>query len=146
MSCTPASTRPAAGTESPPALAITVLFTDVPHTLAALRHAGELGTSLNASLRILVPVVVPYPLELSPTATGGVATSRSLKTLASDVGIPTLIYMIYCRDREDALERNLAPHSIVVLCWRRRWPFDTTRRLARRLTRRGHQVVVVEPE
>jgi hypothetical protein len=123
-----------------------VVYTDVRHTLTALRHASQLGNSLHASLRIVVPVVVPYPLDLASPPVDSRIVSRSLKTVANGTRIPTLIHFLYCRDRENAVERSLQPHSIVVICWRKRWLFDRTSGLARRLATLGHQVVVVPSE
>jgi hypothetical protein len=121
MYCESAATRPPSGTESPSTLDVTVVYTSVSETATALERAGELGSRLHASLQILVPVVVPYPLDLaSPPVDGRIATRR-LKTVANGTGIPTLIHFVYCRIREEAVERSLPPHSIVVICWRRRW-------------------------
>jgi hypothetical protein len=143
MQCVPFATSPVAGRENQTTLAVSVLFTDVPHTLTALRHAGTLSSSLHASLRILVPVVVPYPLDLSASPIDSRYVCRRLTTLAEAGGVPTRIEIVNCRDRGEAVEKALAPHSIVVMYWRKRRFFDRTSALARKLSALGHQVVVV---
>jgi hypothetical protein len=144
MYCAPATTRPGTKEISGPVLTVTVLFTDVPHTLAALRQAAGLGSSLHASIRILMPIVVPYPLGLSESPVDSRILHRRLTTVAKGVGIPTWINVVYCRDREETIEKCLDPHSIVVVCWRKRWLFNTTGRLAKQLTMLGHHVIAAE--
>lgn len=146
MYCVSVATKPVVDGDYQATLAVTVLFTDVPHTLAALRHAGELGSSLHASLRILVPVVVPYPLDLSHSPIDSRYACRRLTTITRGVGIPTRVELVHCRDREEAVEKTLQPHSVVVMCWRKRRFFDRTSRLVRRLSACGHHVVVVRSE
>jgi hypothetical protein len=120
---------------------VTVLFTDVCHTLDALRLAATLGSGLNAKIRILVPVVVPWPLELDRAQVDSAHLERRLTTFADGAAVPTRISIVYCRDREQAIARYLDPHSIVVIGWSRRRLFDGTGRLARRLRALGHHVV-----
>src|SRR5260370_27674538 len=45
-------------------LNISVVFTSIESTLAALKEAGELANSLGAQITLLVPQVVPHPLPL----------------------------------------------------------------------------------
>ena len=45
-------------------LNISVVFTSIESTLAALKEAGTLAYSLGARITLLVPQVVPYPLAL----------------------------------------------------------------------------------
>jgi hypothetical protein len=141
MNSAPVTTRVSAEEASRPLLTVTVLFTDVAHTLSALRQAASLSGSLHASLRILMPIVVPYPLDLADSPVRTKTLCRRLLTIAEGVGIPTRINMVYCRDRNEAVERCLEPHSIIVVSWRKRWLFDRTSRLTRRLTRLGHHVI-----
>ena len=46
-------------------LEISVVFTSVESTLAALRHAGVLAHRLAGRITLLVPQIVPYPLPLT---------------------------------------------------------------------------------
>lgn len=133
--------RPETGEVSRPLLTVTVLYTDVRHTIAALRQAAGLGRGLHASLRILMPVVVPYPLQLSEPPVDCRIVHRRLATVAEGVDMPTRIDTVYCRDLGVAVEKSLPPQSIVVVCWRRRRLFDKTRRLTQWLTALGHNVI-----
>jgi hypothetical protein len=126
-------------------LTVTVLFTDVPHTLDALSHAATLTGNLNATLRILAPVVVPYPLPLTEAPVNRRHLERRLTTVANGVHIPTRITIVHCRDSAQAIEQCLEPHSIIVIGWRKRWPFDRTAPLIKRLTNLGHHVVIAPP-
>jgi hypothetical protein len=120
---------------------MTVLFTDIPHTLDALRLAAALGHGLNAKIQILVPVVVPWPMDLAQTPVSHAHLERRLTTTANGAAVPTRIQIVHCRDREEAIEQSLGPHSIVIVGWRRRRLFDRTGRLVKRLRALGHHVV-----
>ncbi len=51
-------------------LNISVVFTSVKATLAALKEAGDLASSLGGRITLIVPQIVPYPLPLeSPLLT-----------------------------------------------------------------------------
>src|SRR5882672_5310991 len=62
----PAPGRPdqPSSTKADQKLNISVVFTSVESTLAALKEAGGLASSLGARITLLVPQVVPYPLAL----------------------------------------------------------------------------------
>lgn len=125
-----------------------MLFTDVSHTLTALRQAADLGDSLHASIEILMPVVVPWPLPLSEPPVDTAVLRRRLMTKAGSAGVagvPVRINLVHCRDRNEAIEKRLGLRSIVVMCWRPRWLFDPTMRFARRLARLGHHVIAAHP-
>jgi hypothetical protein len=141
MLCAQAPSAPSAREAAPAAVTVTVLFTDVPHTLDALRLAATLGRGLDSKIQILVPVVVPWPLALTEPPVSPVHFERRLTTIANGTSVPTRISIVHCRDRAEAIESCLEPHSIVVIGWRRRRLFDKTRRLAERLKALGHHVV-----
>ncbi len=124
----PVSGIPAAALDSP--LRITVLFTDVKHTLTALRSAANLACDLNATIRILYPYAVPYPLSVGHPPVGREFLARQVRTIANGCSIPTQIDVCLCRDAESIVLRLLEPHSIVVLGSKRKW--------ARFLSRNGH--------
>jgi hypothetical protein len=141
MHVEPTTTPPEAMEISPPLLTVTVLFTDLHHTLAALRTAIGLGRSLHASLRVLMPIEVPYRLPLSEPQVDCRILQRRLSTALDQSDIPARIETVYCRDRAEAVERALAPHSVVVVCCRKPWLFDSGYRLSRRLSMLGHNVI-----
>jgi hypothetical protein len=124
-------------------ITVNVVYTDESHTLVALEHAASLGRSLHASVRVLAPLVVPFPRQLSDPPVDSRVLSRRLATAAEGLDLPSLIETIWCRDRNEAVWSSLAPRSIVVICWRRRWFFDATERLATRLAALGHHVIAL---
>ena len=56
--------EPAAG-EANSKLNVAVIFTSIESTLSALRRAGALASRLRASITLIVPQIVPYPLPLT---------------------------------------------------------------------------------
>src|ERR1019366_1427237 len=69
------------GTEN--RLNIEVVFTSVEATLAALKEAATLATSLGARITLLVPQVVPYPLPLQSSPVLAVFNDRRFRVIAS---------------------------------------------------------------
>jgi hypothetical protein len=124
-------------------LEVTVVFTKVPATLRALKMAAELAHNLNGRIRLLVPQVVPYPLPLEKPTLSEEFNRRRLQTLASQGSIDTRVEVWLCRDRYDALCRALEPDAIVVIGVRRSWWPAAEKALARRLRRKGHEVILV---
>lgn len=124
-------------------LEVNVLCTGVPTTVKAMESAVELARGLNARLRLLVAQVVPYavPLETPPVL---VEFQEALfRDLAQGYGVETRVDIFLCRDAGEAFVRQLSPHSVVVLGTRKRWWPTTEEKLARRLRRLGHEVLVV---
>jgi hypothetical protein len=128
-------------------LDITVVFTSVPATLAALRHAAILARNLTGRITLLVPQVVPYPRPLSSPPVLIDWNERRFRAIASASPAGTAVRVYLCRDRDETLLKVLEPRSVVVIgAKRRRWPFSQERRLARTLRRAGHDAVLIETE
>ncbi len=127
-------------------LEVVVVYTSVQMTLRALRTAAELATRLDASITLLVPQQVPYPLPLTSPPVLLDFSERRFRTLASLSPVETRVKLYLCRDTGDALARTLPPRSIVLLGAARTWWPAREKRLARRLRRSGHEVIVVEKE
>ena len=130
--------------ESEPRLNISVVFTSVESTLGALREAGRLASSLGAHVTLLVPQIVPYPLALDgpPVAEG--FNERRLRLVAGQSRVDTTVQVCLCRDRVEALRAVLPPHSLVVVGGGQRWWPTSEQRLADKLRRAGHEVIVAE--
>ena len=127
-------------------LNIAVVFTSVESTLAALKEAGALDTSLGARVTLLVPQVVPYPLPLdSPPVLIGFNETR-FRLIASQSPVETTVRIYLCRDSLETLTNVLNPASIVVIGGRKRWWPTREKKLARQLRRAGHEVVFKETE
>jgi hypothetical protein len=127
-------------------LDVTVVFTSVEGTLTALQQAAILAGELNARITLLVPQLVPYPLPLSspPVLIG--FNERRFRVIAEHTAIETTVQVYLCRERDDVLANVLRPHSLVVLGDRHSWWPTGEERLARRLRKQGHHVILTETE
>ena len=129
--------------KNPHSLSLTVLFTSVPATLHALRKAAQLAHELHASIRILVPQVVPYPLPLDEPRVAPEFRLRHFRTLCEHEPIETHLDIRLCRDAHRCIHAALLPNSLIVVGSTNRWPFSRQKRLARSLTKAGHEVLWV---
>src|ERR1700761_3431074 len=126
------------------ALALTVLFTNVGETLAALHAAARFAHQLGASIRILAPLVVPYPLPLDKPRVDPQFRLRQFRTLCEREPIETWIDAPLCPDAGQAIRESLAPHSLVLIGGDEGWnPFGFRRRLVTDLRKAGHQPIFV---
>jgi len=144
----PASGRPALpiGEGADQKLNIAVVFTSVASTLAALKEAGNLASSLSARIKLVVPQVVPYPLPLETPPVRQEFNENRFRVIASESPVETSVQIILCRDRFEALTSALKPGSIVALGGKKRWWSTKESRLARKLRRAGYEVLFKETE
>jgi hypothetical protein len=129
-----------------PELDVFVVFTSISATMQALKRAAVLAESLASRITLLVPQVVPYPLPLAKPGVNSEFTERRFYALASANRVQTSVRIYLCRDRWDALAQVLKPNSLVVLGEEKHWWPTASGRMARKLRRMGHAVVVVETE
>jgi hypothetical protein len=128
-------------------LNISVVFTSVESTLAALKEAGSLAGSLGAHITLLVPQVVPYPLPLESPPVLVEFNEKRFRVIASHSPVETNVLVYLCRDKVQTLTSVLTPGSIVVLGGRKRWWWPTHDEvLARELRRAGCEVIFREAE
>ena len=127
-------------------LNIAVVFTSVEATLAALKEAGALASSLGARITLLVPQIVPYPLALETPPVLIEFNERRFRLIASRSPVETTVQIYLCRDGLETLTNVLSPGSIVVIGGRKRWWPTREKKLARYLRRAGHEVVFTETE
>src|SRR5437667_12655957 len=78
-------------TVSESALEVNVIFTTVEETLPALRAAGELAHGLNATIKLLVAQVVPYPLPLDCPPVQSDFTARRFRTIVGRQRVETRV-------------------------------------------------------
>lgn len=144
----PASGRPEPprATEADQRLNIAVIFTSAESTLAALKEAGALASSLGARITLLVPQVVPFPRPLESPPVLIEFNERRFRILANQIAVETSVRIYLCRDGLETLTSVLSPGSVVVLGGRKRWWPTREKKLARRLRRAGHEVVFKETE
>ncbi len=130
-----------------PKLNISVIFTSVRTTLAALKKAGTLASNLGARVTLLVPQVVPYPIPLESPPVLLDWSERRFHAIANESPVETVVRLYLCRDSFQTLINALSPKSVVLIGRRRRWwPLTNERRLAGRLRRAGHEVILTESE
>ena len=125
---------------------VSVVFTSVKATLAALRTAGSAGQPFASRINLVVPQIVPYPLPLTSPPVLLDFSERQFRVLAGQSPVETVVRIYLCRDRLEALLLMLKPRSLVVIGGRRRWWPTAETRLARQLRRAGHEVVFAETE
>ena len=127
-------------------LSIAVIFTSVESTLAALKEAGTLASSLGARISLLVPQVVPYPLALESPPVLLEFNERRFQLIASQSPVEIAVRIYLCRDGLGTLMNVLSPGSIVVIGGQKRWWPTREKNLARQLRRDGHEVFFKETE
>jgi hypothetical protein len=144
---------PAVGPSAPPAaeeadrkLNIAVVFTSVGSTLAALKEAGALASSLDARIRLLVPQVVAYPLPLESPPVLVEFNEHRFRVIARESLVETTVQVYLCRDRMELLLHMLSPNTLVVIGGRKRWWPTTEKLMARRLRQAGHKAILIETE
>jgi hypothetical protein len=143
----PAVTRPdEAARQESTRLGVVVVFTSVESTMHALRKAGALASRLNARISLVVPQVVPYPLPLTSPPVLLDFSERRFRVIAAESPVETTVRLYLCRDEMETLAAVLEPHSLIVLGGRKRWWPTQEKRLARKLRRAGHEVILEEKD
>lgn len=144
----PATGQPArpAAQETGPRLNISVVFTSVAATLVALKEAAALASSLGARITLLVPQVVPYPLPLESPPVLVEFNEKRFRVIASESPVETKVQIYLCRDPFETLTLVLNASSLVVLGGPKRWWPTPEGRLARKLRKAGHEVILKKTE
>ncbi len=123
---------------------ILIIHTAVPQTLHALLEAAPLAQSLSIPVRLMIPHVVPYPLPLNRPSVDPRGIVDSFYTVAEDPRVETTVDVRLCRDAWEAIHQAITPSSLVVLGSHKRWWPSRESRLAARLRRDGHHVLLSE--
>jgi len=137
--------RPVTG-EFESRLNISVVFTTVDATLAALRAAATMANRLHARITLVVPEVVPFHLPLNEPPVVHDWNEKRFRVLAAESPVETTVRFYLCRDRDETLAAVLKPHSVVVIGGKKRWWPTAENRMANRLRKLGHEVVLTETE
>jgi hypothetical protein len=125
-------------------LDVVVIHLGKRQTLTALRVAAKLAEGLQGAIRLLVAHVVAYPLPLESPAVELATLARQFNTISEEARVDPSVEICLCRDPWEAIGSRLKPRSIVVLAGPRRWWPTREARLARRLRRAGHSVILSE--
>ena len=125
---------------------VAVIYTAVDATVTALQTAASLASRLKARIVLVGFQIVPYPCALNNPPVRTDFQERRLCAIAMQADVQTEVRIYLCRDRLQALELVLDPHSPIVIGGRKRpWPTAETR-LARGLRRAGHEVIFAVAE
>lgn len=125
---------------------VIVVFTSLDATICALRKAGILAKQLGAHITLLVPQVVPYHFSITHPPVLKDFNEKRFRVIASEQALATTVHILLCRSYLDALMQALRSHSLVLIGERHRWWPTTEARLAKKLRRAGHEVVIVVKE
>ncbi|HVZ60939.1 MAG TPA: hypothetical protein VG892_09165 [Terriglobales bacterium] len=132
-----------------PRLRITVFFTTIAGTLAAMRTAVCLGKNLNPEIRLIVPQVVPfrYPLEHPPVSQEYFERLSFAVVLESGIDPDLATIEVHrCRDRMQCLPPTLEISHIVVIGGKKRWGWTEGQRMAAALRAMGHCAILVHAD
>ena len=126
-------------------IVITVLFTTQASTSRALDAAIRLAKGFDTTIEIVVPEVVPFPLDLDrpPIDTGTLL--RQVCELTDGVPVETAVHLCLGREVEQILWTVLKPDSIVVIGEREPLWLGKYHRLSESLRARGHHVIFTNP-
>ena len=127
---------------------ITVVYTTMEGTLAALEAAVQLSSGLGAEIVLLVAekVAIYYPINYAHLAAKffeGVRTMIVKELRMKESSIKLEIF--FCRLPAQCFEAMLDERSIVVLGTESRWWQRRERRMVRTLKVLGHDPVLIKP-
>lgn len=125
-------------------LEISVLFTSLQSTIAAVHRAAALLKGLDGRISLIEAQAIPYPLPLDTPPVALDFTRQRLLTIAAESELEIAVFVYLCRFRLETLSRVLKPGSVIVIGCRRKWWPSWEKKLARRLQRAGYQAIVVE--
>lgn len=112
-------------------LSITIVFTNVGATLEAVKTGAQLAGELGAKIRILVPSVVPYPLDLNRPHVPPFFRLRRFNTFCEKHAIETAIDVRLCLIAQSCIEEALDPHSLVLIGCSKSWCREALRNAVR---------------
>jgi hypothetical protein len=130
--------------DDPGRLGLRILFTDYAETLTALKAAAALSKDFRPHFTVLIPLLVPYPLPLDDPPVSLNFLCRRIGDLAAAVTSQIEAHVYLCRDPLETISQSLPSHSLIVVGAPRRRVFNRSRRIARWLRRRGHDVILIQ--
>jgi len=126
-------------------IVITVLFTSQASTARALDAAIRLAKGFDTTIEIVVPEVVPFPLELDHPAIDTGILLRQVCELTNGVPVETAVHLCLGREVEQILATVMKANSIVVIGEREPFWLGKYHRLSESLRARGHHVIFTSP-
>jgi len=123
-------------------LCVVIPYTSPELTRAALRHAAGC-TDLHVHLHLVDIQVVPFPCPLAEPPINREHSLRRLRALFCESRLPGRAAVLYTRDWLEGFRRVLEPGSLILIATRKRWWPTREEKLARSLTKAGHQVMLL---
>src|SRR5712671_1847305 len=123
---------------------IHVIATTFEGTRAALATAVPLAKGSGAKLIVVVPCIVPYPVEIEAPCDPTTFFARRYRDVIERLGGDATIEVCRCRRSDDIVMRLSASRTTVVLGGPvGRWLTSPEERFASRFSRRGRPVIFV---
>jgi len=135
---------PSGANESDRMIEIAVIFTSAEATIAAINRASNLLRGLNGHISLVVATTVPYPLPLENPPVSLDFNKQCLLEIAQASPVESTVHLYLCRWRLQVLTSVLKPGSLVVIGSRKGWWPTWEKRLARKLQRVGHKIILIE--
>ena len=131
----------------PPDIATGVLWVVIPFTTpeltrAAMQHASACS-DLDVHVALIDVQVVPFTCPIDQPPINNEYSQHRLQKLFNESGLPGRAAVLYTRDRLEGLRRVLEPNSLVVMTTKRHWWPTREMKLARALSKAGHQVMLL---
>jgi hypothetical protein len=140
----PVSATPRATSGSDGQLEIVLLFTSPEATGTALERTAGLLAGLNARIKLVAVLTVPYALALNRPPFSASFHEQRLQDIASKSPVETAAHLYFCRCPFETLTSVLKPDSVVIVGTRKRWWPTRERRLARKLESAGFRSLILE--
>src|SRR5262245_35937674 len=121
-------------------LSIVIPYTTPELTKAALRHAA-VCSDLDLHVCLVDVQVVPFPCTLYQPPVDRKFSECRLNGLLKESGLPGRAAVVYTRDWLEGFRKVLEPGSLVIVASKKRWWRTREEKLARTLTKAGHDVL-----
>jgi hypothetical protein len=123
---------------------VSVLFTGIGETLAALRLVARLGEGLELRPRVLIVCALPVAVELESYLLPPGFLEHQIGALARESPLEFSVQICLCRCPSERLYEILEHLPLIVIGGRKRlWP-TKEQRLVRRLETNGHNAIFAE--
>jgi hypothetical protein len=125
-------------------LEIAVIVTSFEDTVAAVKRAGALLNGLDGLISLVDVQPVHHALALERPPICPDFSRRKLVEIAKESTVEVRAHIFWCRSRAETLDKVLKSASPVLIGRRRSWWPGWEKKLAKKLQRLGHEVVVLE--
>jgi hypothetical protein len=100
-------------------------------------------TELNVYVTLVDLQVIPFAWPLNQPPIDKKYSKHRLQELFKEARVPGRPIIVYARDRLEGFHRLLEAKSLVLLATKKRWWRTREEKLARNLSKAGHQVMLL---